>query len=254
METIEKKSFLNKLKEKLSRLKEKVRSITPGQLLTWAGWFSAAAGVTVVSAVISFLIISTVIEVEVPDLSGRSRVESSRLLSSLGLNLAVSEEVFDVYVPEGYIIEQDIPPGTYVSNDTSIKVVVSKGPEVRLIPLFLGKTVNKAEKLLSEETLELEKIIRVHSDTVSKDIIIAQHPDPDDWTGETITLIASAGPYEVTYYCPDFRGMPVSDARFLARELGLVVIERQLQGSVVVAQVPSPGEELKSGSTVTLTF
>jgi beta-lactam-binding protein with PASTA domain len=222
----------------------------------WLTYAGIALSVALVSGLVSFYVISKVIKVEVPDLLGRSRVEASRLIHALGLELVVSEEVFDAYVPEGYVIEQSIEPGTYVENDTEVHIVVSKGPEVRLIPSFMGKQLDEAQRMLLAEGLELQQIIRVHSDTVAKGVVIAQRPEPEEWTGETITLVASAGPYEVVYYCPEFTGMRRDDAKFLARQLSLKVqVEGdEGSGSEVVKQTPWPGTEIQAGNVVTLTF
>lgn len=220
----------------------------------WLSYAGIALVVALISGMVSFYVISKVIKVEVPDLSGRSRTDAERMLDSLGLNLIVNEEVHDVYVPKDHVIEQDITPGTYVDNDTKVTVVVSQGPEVRLIPSFLGKNLDDAQKLLGDEGLELEQIIRVHSDTVPKDVVIAQRPEPEEWTGETITLIASKGPLEVIYYCPEFTGMKKDDALFLARELNIEAVFDQANGgsSVVAEQSPKPGAEIKAGGLVTL--
>lgn len=220
----------------------------------WLTYAGIALTVALVSGLVSFYAISKVIKVEVPDLSGRSRTDAERMLDSLGLNLIINEEVHDVYVPKDHIIDQYTAPGTYVDNDTKVAVVVSQGPEVRLIPSFLGKNLDEAQKMLGDEGLELEQIIRVHSDTVPKDVVIAQRPEPEEWTGETITLIASKGPLEVIYYCPEFTGMKKDDALFLARELHLQTVfdEADGGGSTVAEQSPKPGAEIKAGELVTL--
>jgi serine/threonine-protein kinase len=220
----------------------------------WFTLFMAAVMVTALSAIFSFMYMSKVIKVEVPDLEARSMRDATRMLNTLGLNLSVKEEVFDVFVPKGHILEQDIPPGTYVENDTSVQVLLSKGPEVRLIPSFIGMSVDEVKEIIVAERLELDEFIQVHSATVREGTIIAQDPDPDEWTGGTITLIVSDGPYKATYYCPDFSGMMRDDALFLARQLRLTVVQRERDNPIVVAQSPPPGEELEEGSTVTLRF
>lgn len=219
----------------------------------WLTYVAIAISVGLISGLVSFYVISKATKVEVPDLSGRSRTDAERMLDSLGLNLIVNEEVHDVYIPKNHIIEQDITPGTYVDNDTKVKVVVSQGPEVRLIPSFLGKKLDDAKALLAEKGLELNQIIMVHSDKVPKDVVIAQRPEPAEWTGETITLIASDGPRDVIYYCPEFTGMKKDDAMFLAHELDLVAVTVNTgDSSVITEQDPKPGTEIKAGWVVTL--
>jgi beta-lactam-binding protein with PASTA domain len=97
------------------------------------------------------------------------------------------------------------------------------------------------------------KVIEVHSEEVPEGQVIAQRPAPEEWTGETITLIASAGPHDIIYYAPSFRGMSRDDALLLAAELGLESRVRETGGGEYVTfQRPEPGTELKAGSAVYL--
>jgi serine/threonine-protein kinase len=208
-----------------------------------------------VSAYISFKVLSSGLTVEVPNIESRTLTDARESLESKGLHLKVASETYDLGVPAGHIISQDIQPGINVRSEVEVKVVVSKGPEVRLIPAVTGDTLENATKLLMKERLTVEKLIRVHSDTVAEDTIIAQKPLPEEWTGEGITLIASAGPYEVIYYSPFFQGMLKEDALLLASELGLNVELKETTGShIVIQQEPVHGMRIKKSETVYLTL
>jgi serine/threonine-protein kinase len=192
--------------------------------------------------------------VEVPDLIGRSLAEADRLLDKRGLYLKVEAEDYDLSIPKGHIISQNIPAGSHIKGQSEVKVVVSKGPKVYLIPSVIGNTLAEAKNLFLQKGLEISKVIYVHSDTVEKDRIIAQKPAPEEWTGGAVTLVVSKGPYNVIYYCPFFEGMLKEDALMLARELGLNVeiIGPIDTGRIIVSQKPKPGTEIKIGSTIYL--
>lgn len=208
-----------------------------------------------VSAYITFKVLSSGLTVEVPNIEGRSLTDARESLESKGLLLKVESETYDLGVSAGRIISQDVQPGSNVMGEVEVKVVVSKGPEVRLIPSVTGDTMENAKKLFLKEKLTVEKVIRVHSDTVAEDTIIAQKPLPEEWTGQGITLVASAGPYDVIYYSPFFQGMLKEDALLLASELGLNVELKETTGShIVIRQKPAPGMRVKKGETVSLTL
>lgn len=209
---------------------------------------------TALSAYVAFRVLSSGMEVEVPDLVGKSLNEADSMLESRSLYLKVRAEENDPAMPKGHVLSQDIEAGTSVRGQTEIKVVLSKGPEVHLIPSFIGEDLAEAEKLFQEKGLKVSKVIYVHSDSVAEGRIIAQKPAPEEWTGETITLLVSQGPGNSVYYCPSFQGMLKDDALMLVRELGLKAKLEESMDSVriVTGQSPEPGTEITAGSTVTL--
>jgi serine/threonine-protein kinase len=195
-------------------------------------------------------------EVEVPDLTGISLAEAKKMLRSRGLYLKIVSEDYDMALPKGHVLSQDMPSGSHVRGQTEIKVAVSKGPELHLIPQVVGETLEAAEELFRGKGLEVSRVIHVHSDTIGQGRIISQEPAPDEWTGEPIRLIVSEGPYDVTYYCPSFQGMLKDDALMLARELGLNVKLTESEDVILIVteQKPEPGTEISPGSTVYLEF
>jgi serine/threonine-protein kinase len=191
--------------------------------------------------------------VKAPDLKGNTLTEAKELLSEKNLVLKVEGEDYDPAVPKGGIIRQSISPDAEVKSRTAIKVFVSKGPVTLLMPLVLGEMLKDAEAIISKNGLKVSNIIHAHSDTVEKGIIIGQRPAPNESTEEAITLIASAGPYDVSYYCPSFEGMLGDDAIALAGSLGLAV-ETKGAGSLVRGQWPRPNAQIKPGDKLYLRF
>jgi beta-lactam-binding protein with PASTA domain len=89
----------------------------------------------------------------------------------------------------------------------------------------------------------------VHSDSVEKGKIIAQRPLSGNIKGNEINFLVSLGPYEVYYRCPAFVNMTVDDARMLARELSIELIEKD-KGSRIIFQKPEAGALIKNGDSV----
>lgn len=207
--------------------------------------------VVLLFAYITFKLLSFSRTVDVPDLSGKSLVEVNELLSLKGLNLKIEGEDYDADVPAGHIIRQDLPFGSRVKEQRSIRVFVSKGTRAQSVPSVVGESLDKAEAVLLQNGLKVAKVIRVHSASAEKDRVIAQKPAPGEKITEKITLVVSSGPYEAIYYCPDFQGMINQEAVQLAEKLEMK-INVTGEGETVKSQKPKPGTQIKTGDTVYL--
>ena len=220
----------------------------------WPAMLVLFAALCLSSAYAVNRMLATRLFIEVPTLEGRSLDEARQILADMGLEPVVTAEVYDRDVPAGHVISQSVEPGTAVrSVEVRVEVTVSRGSEVRLIPLLVGQSVRDARRTIEGSGLVLGPVIEVHSATVPRGEIIAQLPEPDKYAGEPISLVASMGPHEVTYYSPLFVGKPKMDALMLAAELGLSVKVHEFAGSeVVTMQDPPPGAELVQGGQIVL--
>jgi beta-lactam-binding protein with PASTA domain len=198
---------------------------------------------------LTFKVLSFSRTVDVPDLSNLTLLEANETLTKAGLYLKIEGEDFDASVPSGRILRQDIPAGNKVKEKRSIKVVVSKGPRVFSVPLLVDQTVADASNLLGRQRLRIGRVISVHSDSVEKGKIVAQKPEPDERMTDTITVLVSLGPHELTYHCPDFLGRTPEEAKTIAEKMGLFV-ETRGSGSVILSQRPKAGAPVKTGSTL----
>src|SRR3972149_2744129 len=109
--------------------------------------------------------------------------EANGLLIKQGLYLKVEGEDYDLVIVPGRIVRQDVPPGNKVKEQRGIKVFLSRGPKVWTIPELTGQTIDEAESAVSKSGLRIEKIIRLHSNSVEKNRVIAQRPHPDEPLG-----------------------------------------------------------------------
>jgi serine/threonine-protein kinase len=222
-----------------------------GKIVKIPLYIFAFIGVVLLFAYITFKLLSFSRTVDVPDLSGKSLVEVNELLSRKGLNLKIEGEDYDSDVPSGHITRQDLPFGSRVKEQRSIRVFVSKGPRVQSVPSVVGESLDKAESVLLQNGLKVAKVIRVHSTSVEKDRVIAQKPAPGEKITEKITLVVSAGRYEALYSCPDFQGKTKQEAEQLAERLGLKAVVAG-SGEIVKLQKPKPGSQIKAGDMVYL--
>lgn len=190
---------------------------------------------------------------EVPLLTGKSITEASELLNKRKLFINVEGREHNDEVPEGHIIKQDVEPGKDIPVGVEVNVVVSKGVEMYSMPSFEGQLLNDAKLTLINLDMKIRKVTRVHSDTIEKGKIIAQRPLPGNITSNEINFLVSLGSYPVSYKCPSFVNMTLENARALAKELGIKLIEKE-QGSKVIFQKPEADALVKKGGSVEVTL
>jgi beta-lactam-binding protein with PASTA domain len=200
---------------------------------------------------LTFKVLSFSRTVEVPQLTNMTLLDANEALNKAGLYLKIEGEDYDPSLQAGRILRQDVPPGNKVKEKRAIRVIVSKGPRVYSIPSLVNETLSDAQATLMAKGLRVGRVISVHSDSVEKGKVIAQRPEPDEPSTDSITALVSLGPNEVTYYCPDFLNKSYDDAAEVAGKMGLI-LQTKGEGGTVVSQKPKPGTPVKSGDTVSI--
>lgn len=214
-------------------------------------YFFGFVFISIAVAYTTFSLLSFSRTVDVPDLRGKSLIEANDIVTKKGLNLKITGDDYDSEIPPGYIIRQDAPAGSKIKEHRSIKVIVSRGAISGSVPHVVGEAFSKAEALFMQKGLKIDKIIRVHSNAVEKDKVIAQKPMPYESEIRRIVLVVSSGRYEELYYCPDFVGNKPEDALFLADKLGLK-LRITGSGAMIKSQRPAAGSQIKAGDMIYL--
>lgn len=217
------------------------------------GYLVAFMAMFALSALASFNLLIDRFTLEMPELVGRDLQEVNEMLSEMALSVTVTGEEFDREIEAGHVLNQSVEPGRIVRGQAVVEVVLSKGSEVRLIPSVTGLKFEDAAEILRQGQLVLDRVIRVHTARSRDGTVLAQYPEPDEWTGQPMTLLVSAGPREVIYYNPYFLGMAKMDALTLARDLRLSVRITELDNTNTISyQSPSPGAEIRRGDILNL--
>jgi beta-lactam-binding protein with PASTA domain len=192
--------------------------------------------------------------VAVPNLKGKTVSQATTLLDGAHLRLGGTTRRYSASVPAGRIVSQsdsgNAPQGS------GIDVVVSKGPPPTTIPDVAGKNKQAATKALEHAGFTVTDRTGF-SDSVPKGTAIGTDPTSGKQApyGSAITLIVSVGPE--TFPCPNFVGMTLDGARAVAKAHGLAVAALPVPGArghTVVTQVPSPGDTVRYGATITLYY
>lgn len=146
-----------------------------------------------ISGHLTFELLSYGKTIVMPDLIGKNLNEAQKLLSSNKLHLRLDGDEHDIYIPQGHILKQDIPPGNKLKEGREIGIILSKGPRIKDVPDLVGKSLDVADALLKDKGLKINKIIYVHSGFAEKNIILAQRPEPHESGGDLFSVIVSLG-------------------------------------------------------------
>ena len=201
-----------------------------------------------------------------PDLVGMTLEEATASLEGLDLVLVQADPAFDETAPVGTVLSWMVPEqpglraGDTVTPNTTVSVVLSAGPQPRVVPNLTGMTVEQATAELGAKGLLLAQLEPQFSDSVAPGLIVAQDLAPDTSVdrGVTITVAVSKGPDVVAV--PPLGNLTLQQATdaLSAAGLSLGVVSGNPAGILVAAQYQAvdvlPGQLLPRGSAIDVTF
>ena len=196
-------------------------------------------------------------QVDVPDVRGMTEDEARDELNDKNLGMRVSgREASDEY-DEGEIISQDPGDGEKVDEHMTIEVVVSTGPETKMVkvPNVVDAKEADAEKEIEDAGLIVKKEFEA-SDDVDAGRVISVSPDAGTEVeeGSEVTIVVSTGPETKMVAVPKLVGREAADAEAALTSAGLVgsVTEQYSDEPAgrVISQSPLEGEQVEEGSTV----
>ena len=168
------------------------------------------------------------------------------------------------------------PPGTKVRRGWSVRVAQSLGPQRVAIPNVTGNSERVAELNIRRRGLSLGSVAHVSLPDAPLDRVISQSP-PVNASGVAapkISLLVSDGTEPPVYVMPNLTGQPLGSAMLTLQDAGIkigkvsVVSPPPLPGesqsvpvepsavsepnaaSMIVTQVPAPGQKIAAGSAV----
>ncbi|WP_436793085.1 protein kinase domain-containing protein [Actinospongicola halichondriae] len=170
-----------------------------------------------------------------------------------GLEISTTD-VFDEDIVAGNVIGVDGEVAVSLPKGESVPLLVSKGPEPRVVPEVPdGATFDDVKKLLDEVQLVAKKA-EEFSDDVDKGVVISlsEESGSELARGATVTVVVSKGPDVVDV--PQMKGMSLAEAEDALEKAGLVLGEFVGGGakSEVVASDPEAGTSVPRGSKVNL--
>jgi len=204
---------------------------------------------------------------DVPDLAGVSETEAVSQIAGNDWDLASSGERSDVFPEPGTVIRTDPGPGVEVEEGDPFTLVVSDGPEFRMLPELTELPVDQAVTQLDElGLLTIEAPERVFSETLAPGVVVSWNVVGDAsgelqagaqiLPGETIELIVSEGPEPRSV--PDVAGQTVDAATAALSDLRVVLVEgdpvfsEDVEAGQIVSQEPPAGSSVERDGTVSV--
>ena len=197
-------------------------------------------------------------DIPLPNFVNMTREEAEQTAKDKKLQLQIDEQ-YDKEVELGRVISQE--PG-YMENYTikensTVKLVISKGSNTKIVPKVTGETYDNAVALLEEQELVVERV-EESSDKVEAGYVIKQEPEAETElnAGETVKVYVSTGVKQITMEY--VIGEKEADAKKKLTDIGFtvnVVYEEDTtkDNGVVLKQSIDTGTTVSDGSKVILT-
>ena len=173
------------------------------------------------------------------------------------ISIDIASEEYSEEYEEGKIISQDPEKGTKITEDTTIKVVLSKGIEKVTMPKLIGEKEADAVKMLEDLGFKFE-VEEETNKKVQAGVVFEQ--DIDEGTevnkGSTVKIKISAGAEKVQV--PSVIGSTEADAKSTLTKAGLSVTviyeeDTSKDDGTVLKQSIDAGKEVAEDSSITIT-
>ncbi|HEX5110599.1 MAG TPA: PASTA domain-containing protein [Vicinamibacterales bacterium] len=196
-------------------------------------------------------------QVQVPDLTGRTVSEATKLTTDLELRLHAEDKPRPSdKVKVGLIAQQDPPPGAEVRPQRTIRVWLSSGAQLVKAPTLVGQTERSARMRIEQDGVATT-VSEFRSSEYQAEAIVAQTPPPSERASKVAVLV-NRGEQDVTYVMPDVVGMDGARVENVLRGRGLRVStsgSQTYQGlppGIVVRQQPAAGTRVGAADAITL--
>ncbi len=181
-------------------------------------------------------------------------------------DVVVESQEYSNEIPAGAIIKQTPAEGKdYIIGNSTVKVIVSKGPRMVTIPNVYELDSNTALNMLKDNEGFNVIITSVFDETVPKDQVIMTDPARNEKVayGSTIRMYVSRGPEEQEIKVPDCIGYTLDEAKVLLGDKftiqTMTVDSIEPEGTVVEQSIPAltdAGQQniVKLNTTIILTL
>ncbi|WP_406243431.1 Stk1 family PASTA domain-containing Ser/Thr kinase [Streptomyces anulatus] len=195
---------------------------------------------------------------QVPSLLGQTQQTAEKRLSDKGLGLKGVDRVFSDTVERGSVVSSDPASGDRIRGNGSVKLVVSRGPEIVRVPDVAEGSLADARRALKKVGLVPGMVTREFSEDVARGEVIRTDPRAGaDRTPDTaVALVVSKGaPVDV----PDVTGLSAEEAtaELAAEGLKAEVLPGRVHSAEaegdVAEQSPGGGTGAAEGDTIELT-
>ncbi len=232
----------------------------PSRKQPWFKWLAYALSVIAIMALTGFglkLAIKPRAAVEVPDLRGMTLDEATRVAGEHQLKVEVARRVFHSEIAEGRVVAQEPEANRKIRIGREIKLTLSRGYEMVIVPDLIGKSQLEAELALESSRLRLGDIYMEPNNEIPKNYVARQKPEAGTSIQKDarIDLYLSLGPNVDTVKVPNFIGRQLAEVQAELAGLGLVFNKATPEVSAfpegqILDQQPAPGTDVPLGTAM----
>jgi beta-lactam-binding protein with PASTA domain len=231
--------------------------------MLWYGILIVAAffaGVAIFNSIILPGLVGRGDVVIVPDLSGLSLKLAEERCADAGLNVMVVGNRYSDEVPEGYIIGQDPAPAGGLKGGRAIRVMVSSGCKMEVVPDLVNKSLRQAELLIESAKLSRGRVVRIFDHQEGQNLVISTSPAPGcevPRSSPVDILLAMRGEPE-EYLMPNLVGMDLPFVKERLERMGFQisrVVPRRVDDefpNTILSHNPPAGSMIKEGGAIEL--
>lgn len=136
---------------------------------------------------------------DVPSVIGYTEREARLTLENAGFKvLSNSLQVFHPTIPAGSVVEQNPPGNSSQPEGTEVRLIISKGPEPKFVPVpeLVGHTLTEAQQILAEAKLQQGALTYGRSEEHFPNEVMEQNPvaGTSVLQGSSVDIVVSQGP------------------------------------------------------------
>ena len=145
----------------------------------------------------------------VPDLGGLSLGLAEERCGEAGLSVMVVGNRYSDDVPEGYVIHQDPSPDEGLKGGRTIRVVVSSGCKMEVVPDLVNRSLRQAELLLESARLRRGRVARIFHHEEGDNLVLSTSPAPGAEVprSSAVDILLAMRGEPLEYLMPDLVGM-----------------------------------------------
>ena len=194
----------------------------------------------------------------VPDVTGSTEKEAMQALKKANFKVAITRE-FSADVDKGLVVDQTPKGLTSLAVGGTVNLVISKGPDLVVVPKLVGLTEAEAKKELEKAGLKAGQAKKRTTTGTTPGIILEQSVAAGKKLdrGSAVDYFVAAAP--TTIAMPNLIGLTAEQARDKLAPLGFADPTSTTEASTkpigeVVGQDPQPGDQIDPTKQVVTIF
>jgi eukaryotic-like serine/threonine-protein kinase len=134
---------------------------------------------------------------QIPDVSGDDPATATQTLNNAGFRVGRTDNQASATVPAGQVIGTDPRAGTNAAQGTTVRLIVSTGPQTTTVPNVLGQTQSDATASLTGAGFQVS-VLTQPSTPANNGRVIAQSPLPNQQAAQGSTVTITVGQASTT--------------------------------------------------------